>query len=183
MVYTLRVKAKSEPRRDAWRAAETTVPTHVLDVQGVEISPIWQAEFRGFFWGEGTIAINHARGRFSFANVASIGLRSDDAPILLEFQRRLGGCVRIEKYRDGTAKTITRWVVGVAKDCQRVGEVLAGGDSGLPFLKKRQLDIWRTAVSIKVGGYSGTRYSERERDYLVFAAAELQRLRKWVSNN
>lgn len=178
------MKAKSGPRRNARRTAEMPVPTHIRDIHGKEIHAIWQAEFRGFFWGEGTIAVNHSKHLgSSFAAVASIGLRSDDGAILIEFQRRLGGRVRIEKYRNHPEKTITRWVVGVAADAQRVGNVLAGGKTRLMFNKKRQLDIWRRAVAIKVGGYTGTRYNDAQREYLIWASTELQRLRKWVSNN
>lgn len=160
-----------------------SVPTHVRDTHGKEIDQVWQAEFRGFFWGEGTIAVNQKTNGYSFAAVASIGLRSDDAAILMEFQRRLNGRIRIEPYRDGSGKTITRWVVGVAKDCERVGQILAGGKTALMFNKKRQLDVWRRAVNIKVGTYTGTRYQPEQRDYLIWASEELKRLRKWVSNN
>lgn len=164
-----------------------SVPAHIYDEDGKEIDPIWQAEFRGFFWGEGTIAcsqnMHFSGGSYSFSGIASIGLRDDDGDLLREFHRRLGGRLRVEKYRSGIHKddgrTIIRWAVGVAKKCERVGHILAGGKTTLPFNKKRQLDIWRRSIHIKVGGTRQTRYSPEDKAYLMWAGEELKRLRRW----
>lgn len=170
--------------------------SEILDIHGEPIDPIWAAEFRGFFWGEGTIAILCGRpdanrptksgkprqmAHYSIAITASIGLRSDDAALLYELQRRLGGQITLENYRDGSGKTVTRWKVGVAADNLRVARLLES-PTGLPFNKAKQLTLWRKAVEAKLraGGTPGSRYVQEDRDFIVYAAQELVRMRKWV---
>ncbi len=168
-----------------------TGPAPILDINGKPIDPIWAAEFRGFFWGEGTIRIQSGRPQekamphvkwvgYSTSMHASIGLRSDDAPLLMEFQRRLGGTLRIEKYRDGSSKTLNRWTVARAEDTVRIAALLKSNVSRLPFNKRRQLKLWTKAVEIKLraGGSSGSRYTPKEREFLLFAESELHRLKR-----
>ena len=187
------MKAKSEPGRNVGTLAEMTSGGPILDIVGEEIDPIWAAGFRGFFWGEGTLGMTARLGnpkvnplikwvRHSIAVTASIGLRSDDSALLVEFQRRLGGRLRTEPYRGADSrKTITRWTVGTAQQNVRIGRLLES-PTELPFSKARQLSVWRRAVETKVraGAHSGARYSDEDHAYMVWAAAELQRLRRWA---
>ena len=185
------VKTKSELGRNVETPAEMTGDAPILDINGEPIDPVWAAEFRGFFWGEGTIRVQAGRPLaekmphvkwvgYSHSIAASIGLRSDDEPLLLEFQRRLGGNVRRERYRDASDKTISRWVVGVAIDNLRIARLLAS-PTGLPFLKAQQLAIWRQAVETKLrsGATPAARYTVEDRAFMVWAAGELMRLRRW----
>lgn len=166
-------------------------PVPILDKEGVTIDPIWAAEFRGFFWGEGTIAVScrqplavakpHIKWQgYSIQVIASIGLRSDDAPLLYEFHRRLGGRIRTEPYRTHTDRTITRWAAGTASDCLRIADLLKSS-TGLPFLKARQLELWREAVLLKLatGATSGSRYTAENRARMREIDLELKRLRLW----
>ena len=72
----------------------------ILDVHGSPISPEWAAEFRGFFWGDGSIEINTLhRTRpdgtrwTGFRPRLRIGQRADNRAILDAIQARLGGNV------------------------------------------------------------------------------------------
>lgn len=186
------MKAKSELGGNAERLAEMANLSPILDVNGEPIDPIWAAEFRGFFWGEGTLNMiggqphrneypNRHWGRHSFSIQASIGLRSDDRAVLTEFQRRLGGKLRIEPYRDTSEKTITRWVVATAKHCLRIAHLLES-PTGLPFRKARQLEVWQKAVETKLraGATAGSRYSNEDHAFMLWACQELRRLKEWT---
>jgi len=186
------VKTKSELCRNAETAAEMAAGAPVLDVNGEEIDPVWAAEFRGFFWGEGTLGFNagqplQARNpewrfkRHSFAVTASIGLRSDDAALLGAFQHRLGGTLRTEPYRGADSrKTITRWTCGTAVNNLRVARLLRS-PTGLPFNKARQLDLWEEAVRLKLanGGTAGSRYTDEQHERMLAIGQALVALRVW----
>ena len=180
------VKAKSEPRRNARRLAETASPDPILDINGAPISPEWAGEFRGFFFGEGTLSAYYYNstetpGIQHAAIQASIGLRSDDAATLQEFQRRLGGKLSLEKYRDGSDRTITRWRCGTAANCYRIALLLGG--PRIPFVKSRQVALWKEAVQLKMAkGIAGSgRYAPEERKRLREIHDALLALRKWVA--
>lgn len=177
------MKTKSELDGNVETPAETTGEVLIKDINGEPIDPIWAAEFRGFFWGEGTLAMqvqNHQGHYRSISVAASMGLRSDDAAILTAFQERLGGVLRTEHYRDGSGKTITRWQVGTAADNLRIAALLES-PTGLPFRKARELVLWRRAVEIKLstGAYAGGRYGGGQRAEMVRIEKELKALRKY----
>lgn len=182
------MKTKSALTGNSETGPEMSPGSPITDVEGQAIDPIWAAEFRGFFWGEGTLNVQCHRpaGRgmvnsYSTAITASIGLRSDDAPILVEFARRLGGRLRTEKYTRDPNRTITRWVCGTAADCLRIAQLLES-PTGLLFNKARQLAVWRGAVEAKLrsGASAGSRYTPEDRAILLAADAELKRLRLWA---
>ena len=186
------MKTKSELAGNSETVAETTTGAPVLDVDGEEIEPVWAAEFRGFFWGEGTLGFTAGQPlqqrnpqwtwkRHSFAVTASIGLRSDDAPLLAAFQRRLGGALRTEPYRFADPrKTITRWVCGTAVNNLRIARLLRS-PTGLPFNKARQLDLWEEAVRLKLaaGGTAGSRYTDEQHARMLDIGQALVAVRVW----
>lgn len=182
------MKAQSELGRNAETPAETTGDAPITDVSGDVIDPVWAAEFRGFFWGEGTLAIQiqtHPKHQKSIAVAATIGLRSDDAAILEAFRDRLGGVLRTERYRDGSGRTIVRWQVGTSKDNLRIARLL-DSPTGLPFRKARELALWREAVVLKdttkqrardISPDARIRYHPHERDRMVEIAVALKAMR------
>mgnify|MGYP001571258734 FL=1 len=178
------MKAKSDLNGNVETPAEMAGDGPILDVNGDPVDAIWAAEFRGFFWGEGTIAVqiqNYERHYRSISVSASIGLRTDDAAVLREFQRRLGGTLKIESYRDGSGRTVTRWKTGVAAHNLRIAHLLES-PTGLPFNKAKQLALWRLAIETKLqsGATSGSRYTPEARATMVRVSAELQKLRTWA---
>jgi hypothetical protein len=192
------VKTKSDPGGNVGTLAETASggPT-IEDIDGEPIDPIWAAEFRGFFWGEGTLAIqvmsrtlrSGATIKSGTAIAVTIGLRDDDAAVLEAFRAKLGGVIRTEKYRDGSARTIRRWQVGSAPDVLRVAMLLES-PTGLPFNKARQLALWRRALDLKIEAgkntnhaphaLHGSRYRPEQRAEMLSIEAQLKALRKWA---
>jgi hypothetical protein len=180
------MKAKSELVREYETVADVAMDGPILDINGVEIDPVWAAEFRGFFWGEGSLNMTcETQGRpKSIALAASIGLRCDDAAILEAFQAKLGGNLRSEPYRGvDTRKSISRWQQGIAMHNRRIGRLLES-PTGLPFGKAKQLAIWREAVEIKIAAGNGkhraaTRYTSEQRARMHAIWIELKRLRAW----
>lgn len=186
------MKAKSELGGNVEMSAETSDIGPLLDTSGAPIAPIWAAEFRGFFWGEGSLIVRsnrplakrfpHVQWKgYSYSISAGVGLRSDDGAVLIEFQRRLGGVLRRETYRDGSGKTIDRWQVSATTDCLRIARVLES-PTGLPFNKARQLVLWREAVEIKLsnGSTSGSRYTPEAAERMRVLEETLRDLRKWA---
>ena len=158
----------------------------VIDINGEPIDPIWAAEFRGFFWGEGTLAVQRVSNKnnktrdkwYSFSIQATIGLRFDDAPLLCEFQRRLGGRIRVEQPRKEGLNPIVRWAIGKAKDCHRVGQLLSNGI--LPANKAKQLNLWIEALNLKLasGASSASRYTQEAKYAIVEAERILKEMRQ-----
>ena len=147
----------------------------ILDVQGEPIDPIWAAEFRGFFWGEGCLGAGIVHDMYRIA--AIINLRMDDADTLREFQRRLGGTLSLTH---NISQRHTRLNVSSLPDCQRVARLLAGG-SNIPFAKKRQLVLWQEMLDIKqaAGGRPGSRYTEAQHDRMWSLVDQIQSMRRW----
>lgn len=153
----------------------------IYDIHGEEISPEWAAEFRGFFWGEGSLTSVRGPARATPSPIVSIGLRADDQAVLEQFKQRLGGRIRQEPYRDGSGKFISRWVVIRAKDLVRIHLVLSSSPTGLTFNKCRQLRVWGRMVVMKADRVKWTRHIPEERDALRAMHDELHRLKLWGS--
>jgi hypothetical protein len=170
--------------------AETTGGDPILDLLGEPIDPIWAAEFRGFFWGEGSLIVSVKRPPratdrwigYSYNVHTMVSQRSDDEGTLEEFQRRLGGTICVKQYNDGSGKTLKAWTVSCKADCERLARVLAGG-SAIPFAKKKQLALWSEAVEIRrERGYieGRSRYTPDERERLLAISQEIRAMRTWV---
>jgi hypothetical protein len=179
-----------------------TGPDLLQDIHGEPLDPIWCAEFRGFFWGEGSLNISMHQPLakrqpqlnwvgYSYHIQVSIGLRADDGDVLREFQRRLGGTLHQENYRDGSSKTILRWQVSTIRDCIRVGAILANSPTGLPFNKQRQLALWREAAAIKLKYLDQSSrackqrrsYSQEDSERFRWIWGELKSMRVWSGNS
>lgn len=147
----------------------------ILDVTGQPIDPIWAAEFRGFFWGEGCLGVAIIRGMYRIQAV--INLRMDDADTLRAFQARLGGSLSLTH---NISQRHTRLNIAHLEDCKRVARLLAGG-SAIPFTKKRQLALWTEMLDIKTaaGGRPGSRYTPEQHARMRVLVDTIQALRRW----
>lgn len=151
----------------------------IEDIHGTPISSQWQAEFRGFFWGEGMLTMQRTRkanGSWGgFAVYCRITLRSDDRKILDEFSNRLGGLVRDIKGPE-KSKPIVQWQVSTIEECIRIARLLE--DSEFPPRKQNQLNLWRACLELKRNkGLAHWRGEELE--FMRTASDELKRLKKF----
>lgn len=127
----------------------------MLDIHDQLIDPIWAAEFRGFFCGEGYLGIsswgydpkNDCRKLRPRIQITS---RSDESAVLYEFQSRFGGIVyqehdgRISKGNYGevyNSKPYTVWRVVKADQLRLILDVLENGV--IPFRKREQIQVLR----------------------------------------
>lgn len=126
------------------------------DAHGEELDPVWMAEFRGFFFGEGYLGITtNGRGRGKVYHIAraAITLRDDDEPVLREIQKRLGGLLHRERcgrvsHVDGTphqTKPFVVWRVTSKSDVARVCDILDAGH--LPSKKRREIAVMRAFLA------------------------------------
>lgn len=157
-------------------------PTPLRDIHGKPITKEWAAEFRGWFWGEGSFKASEA-GKFnqSLSLGIVLGLRADDEPIVREFQRRLGGTLTVRPYRNDSNKLMARWQVTDMDFMPRIMWLLEKSSIGVPANKQRQYAPWRMLMEMKIrrGAYSGSRYTPEERELRHWAVAEIKRLKKW----
>lgn len=152
--------------------AEMIKPSPILDIHELPIPLEWQIEFRGFFWGEGSMWIQGKSG--SYAVRAAISLRSDDLEILKEFQKHLGGRIFIQSLL-GT-KTAARWQVSTKKDVERISQILI---TDLPFKKAKEVVIWKKAIQIRKDKM-GRHWSPEQVSQMEKLAIELKALRAWT---
>lgn len=171
-------KAKSDPRRNARRVAETTTPRDpILDINGSPIDDEWQATFRGVFWGEGYFTVN------SYASVIArvgMGLRSDDLPVLELFQSRLGGSIHVDTPK-GHKNPVARWSVDSAEQSERICRILER-ERIFPFRKRKELPHWKKVLGFKLAhrsGQNGGRYGPSVRAEVNQCIEEIKALRIW----
>jgi hypothetical protein len=111
------------------------------------LDPIWCAEFRGFFWGEGYLGITswgiHPSGHIKLSPRIQIAIRDDDADVLRDIHSRLGGVLTFQANNRHMAKAnpIAVWRVTRKDQIARVLDVLEGGI--LPSKKRLQVAIVR----------------------------------------
>lgn len=125
------------------------------DAHGNRLDPIWMAEFRGFFFGEGHLGIttNGTLKGKTYVARAAITLRDDDEPVLREIQARLGGLLHRERHgkiskingKTHQTKPYVVWRVTSRADVARVCDILDAGV--LPAKKRREVSIIREFLS------------------------------------
>jgi hypothetical protein len=109
----------------------------------------------GFVEGEGHFGIAEQNGGQSYGCFMSLGLRDDDAPLARWLCERtgLGVLSPVPSYR--TSKPQVRWQIRKLADCRQVIELLDRYE--LRGRKRREYEIWRTAVELASSGISGRR--------------------------
>lgn len=86
------------------------------------IDPVWAAEFRGFFYGDGCAMLGNSTG--SYLPVLTISLRADNAPLLKNIQDVLGGTLHGRDMSDSlpNSKPQTIWRISGWPKCRGVLE-------------------------------------------------------------
>lgn len=136
------------------------------------LDPIWCAEFRGFFWGEGYLGItswgvNPNKGSIRLMARIQISIRDDDADVLIDIHRKLGGVLT---YQDNNrlhakANPICIWRVTRKAEILRVLDVLENG--ALPSKKRLQIAILREFMdTVPAPGKKPTQAEYLKREHL-----------------
>jgi hypothetical protein len=158
------------------------------DIHGKPLDPIWMAEFRGFFFGDGYVGITtngvgrRTKGK-NYTGCIQITLRDDDIAILEEFQSRLGGSIWRERRGrrvrfdelECEAKPYAAWRIRSRTELLRVLDILDGGF--MPSQKRGHVRLLReflgTCGRIKPG--KQTQEEEKEVQRIFARRAELHR--------
>lgn len=171
----------------------------ILDVHGVPIDPVWAAEFRGFFLGEGSLQIQqyqrskyHSKSRgkvydvefHGLRPVANITQRQDNRAALEAIAARLGGHVtngnRYLMVSGGNGKTYQSqprvvWTIVNKPGVQRVLDLLKGGF--LPHTKLREIELMERYLTVAPA--AGQKYTEEGRAEAWRLHEQLKRIRDY----
>lgn len=143
---------------------------HIAPVDFSHIDPFWWAEFRGFFYGEGSVYFRDVKTRSSLGNptsrrklvpVLQVALRSDDRAILEDFHTKLGGqIISYEAYKNHAPRT--SWhTTGWSRVYNIIPYLI---ENALPAKKVRELVLMKEACELR---FSMSRdLSEEERAIL-----------------
>lgn len=102
----------------------SNTPPEEINLSGV--SDIWLAEFRGLFYGEGSAMIVK-NGKASFAPILTIGLRDDDARVIIDIQRVLGGRIFYQTRNNPNHGSVIRWREMNLYRCAQICKLLLQG--------------------------------------------------------
>lgn len=156
------------------------------DVNGKALDPIWMAEFRGFFFGEGYLGITrNGKGRSKtsapqFVPRAAITARDDDEAVLQDIHSKLGGLIHYDGRGKITVfegvehktKPYAVWRVTSKDDVARVCDVLELGT--LPSKKRHEIAIMREFLATQ--GVKRGRLNPKEQVAYGKIVANRQRL-------
>lgn len=143
------------------RAINPPTKPHLAD------DPLWRAEFRGFFWGEGWLGIDmfksRRHGRLYTCHRASIQIAqaNDNKAMLYHIQEVLGGTVyeRKSTYNSQNAKQICyTWMTRCRSTCQKIVEILQD-ESTFVDKKTEKVEALRKFIAI-AEELNGNRRSE-----------------------
>ena len=119
------------------------------------LNPMWAAEFRGFFYGEGCAMISLSkRGTLIFQPVLKISLRADDVVVLRDIQDKLGGNLVDRDYSTqpsapSNANPGKEWYVVGWGRCRAVIEATGLTTAYLPCKKTRDIAILYEAILVR----------------------------------
>jgi DNA-binding CsgD family transcriptional regulator len=112
-----------------------------------DLDPLWAAEFRGFFYGEGCATMDNEHNHLSPR--LTINLRLDDAQILDDIHTRLGGSIytRTKHYKGRNDHDQRRWTATGWPLCRAIIEKTGLASSCvLPAKKCRDLVLLYDAI-------------------------------------
>jgi hypothetical protein len=119
------------------------------------VSPLWFAEFRGFFWGEGCIYMRANRIKNNSGNlnkrkkitpVIEITQRVDNRAIIEDVQAHLGGILHTRAASGNRGANISWQTVGWTRVHSLVPYLL---DAQMPSVKQQQLHIMKEACEAR----------------------------------
>jgi hypothetical protein len=122
-----------------------------IGADGTPLNPIWVAEFRGFFFGDGYLGIvrngySPRNGQAYTTARADITVRDDDVAVLNDIQSKIGG--RIIRGTRSVCKPIATWRTRTLADVATVCDLL---DSGfLPSKKRAEIAVVRRYLAIYI---------------------------------
>lgn len=154
-------------------------------------NPLWLAEFRGFFWGEGNFMIDLAERQVGkcltwTARVrVRVIQRDDEAEVLENIRSVLGGHLYGHKsYKmvsggNGRQYVNNRQITWQLQDKDTIEKVLDFLDGGLlPHSKRLQIAVMRDAIAVmRSRRYS---YTDEQKQQLRELKARLEGLRKYA---
>lgn len=167
----------------------------VLDIHGEPIDPVWAAEFRGFFMGEGSIMIlNITRSRILKSTgekerhlrpSAALCLRADNVEVLRGIQAKLGGAT--DKFYQGKvilhpegqaykAAPMVKWYTHSTDGVSRVLDLIE--NPILPYPKAREIAIMREFLTLRPK--TGKKLTPELREHLWKLKSDLQEIRKYI---
>ncbi len=137
---------------------------------------LWNAEFCGFAWGEASLLVHtyNRKGKQLFRAAFKIGLRDDDAEILYEFQRRLGGHI-FGPYTYAKANPAMMWQVNNLEQLKRIRDILSKGV--LPAKKRNEIALW--GEFLDMAHARGKKYSIEEKERVHKIINDLKELRRY----
>lgn len=140
------------------------------------INPIWAAEFRGFFYADGSAAIFRAKnkGHYYYRPILRILLRDDNKPLLLDIQEHLGGSVCQKTHSTTSANgyicnPTAAWKTGSYANILAVIEDVLLPGAKLPAVKRSEIELLREAVLARLDMPYTMRAEDREvlHDYYI----------------
>lgn len=135
-------------KRGLWKVRMLGVTTEVPTFP--DVHPEWWSEFKGFFYGEGTVHFNISQSG-SHNLMLKILLRADDSEILYDIQAKLGGNVRFEHRKRDTRNNnpaASWYITGIG----RVYGILSHiADGRLPAKKRRDIQLVREYCEWRLG--------------------------------
>jgi LAGLIDADG endonuclease len=149
--------------------------------RGVALDPIWEAEFRGFFFGDGylgitTNGVSRHTGETTFTVRAQITVRDDDIAMLHDIASKIGGKVYSET---GTAKRrpIAIWRIRNAKQIAQICDILERGV--MPSKKIAEVAVVRRFLSYPHAFGQGFRVTSEIAKIRHACVAEIKRLHSY----
>ena len=153
--------------------------------------PLWLAEFRGFFWGEGNFMIDLVERQIGnyLAWTARVRVRvvqrDDEAQVLESIQSVLGGHLyghkryKIVSAGNGREYVNHRQITWQLQDKDTIEKVLDWLDGGLlPHSKRLQIAVMREAIAVmRARRYS---YTDAQKLALRDLKSRLESLRKYA---
>lgn len=133
---------------------------------------IAQAEFRGFFWGEGCLDIikyfSKERNQYFYRPRLRIGMNIRETPLIKEIQKIFGGWISFRKKTNAIS-----WEVIGKKNLEKVLPYLENGF--LSAYKKKEIVVFREAVDlIPIQGKKYTIILKKEIERLYLKLKELK---------
>jgi hypothetical protein len=152
------------------------------------IHPLWAAEFRGYFFGDGYLGVtrngsSRNNGRSHLVACAQITTRDDDRAMLDDVARHLGGRVSGDDWARGQQfrRPVAVWRARGIEAVTRVCDVLDGGL--MPSKKRAEIAVVRRFMAIRIPPgqrAAGVDYEDlwTQREQCI---AEIQRLHSYAA--
>lgn len=128
---------------------------HRSPVDYSHLDPLWWAEFRGFFFGEGSVMFRNQKTLTSFGNPTSrrklvpllqISVRRDDHLVLEDVHQKLGGQFHHKKAHGATNEAVTWLTPGWSRTYNIVVPLSEGL---LPSKKRAEMLLMKEACELR----------------------------------